>query len=341
MAGAGRGFTLLELLLALSLTVVVLLIIATGVTVQFRAFNNGRAQVERAQLARVLLHRMADDLRGALPPGQAADGDSSTQPTSSGGNSGLSFEGFLGLSADSSGSIAAMQSASSDGAATATDTTLAGVYGETDWLRIDVARAVKSETAASDGTASVDSATQSLRQIETIVYYVVAPDEAAVGALVDESRQSAGGLIRRELARPPAVWAARYASLDYLDASLAPLASEVSAVEFRYHDGSDWLETWDSAAAGKLPKAIEIRLFLVSESGERASSVRSTTGASAAADDAPDVQYRLIVPMPFEGPVETGGSGSSQASSAGSSSSPGESTPADSDGEPNPSGDAR
>jgi len=330
---ARRGYTLLELLLALSLTAVVLLIISMGVSVQMRAFNNARSRVERAQLARVLLHRMADDLRGALPPGEAASSGTSTN-TSASGSSGGNQDTAAGTSDDSSEdetsqSETTVQVDFGDDATTSADTTLAGVYGEFDWLRIDVARAVRSDTTSSDGSASADSTTQAVRQIETIVYYVVTSDEANAQTLSSDTKPAGGGLVRRELARPMATWAAQAGALEYRDLSLAPLASEVTAVEFRYHDGSDWFEAWDTATTGKLPRAIEIRLFLSPIASDQSRASGSTTGTSATSEESPDVQYRLIVPMPFEDSVGPTASGSSKTPSTESSS------------EANTSGDSR
>ena len=62
-----RGFTLLELILALGLTVIVVGLVSMAVGTQLRLAAAGRAQVQEAQLARALLHRIADDLHNAVP----------------------------------------------------------------------------------------------------------------------------------------------------------------------------------------------------------------------------------------------------------------------------------
>lgn len=75
-AGRRRGaFTLLELVLAFGLMVVVLGAIALSVDLHLRVAQLGRQQVEEAQLARVILQRIADDIRAAVPP-QTADFES-------------------------------------------------------------------------------------------------------------------------------------------------------------------------------------------------------------------------------------------------------------------------
>ena len=61
-----RAFTLLELILALSLTVIVVLTITMAINLYWRQFDVRRTHVEEAQLARALLRHIADDLRSAM-----------------------------------------------------------------------------------------------------------------------------------------------------------------------------------------------------------------------------------------------------------------------------------
>ncbi|MBN1589791.1 MAG: prepilin-type N-terminal cleavage/methylation domain-containing protein [Pirellulales bacterium] len=295
---ARRGFSLLEVILALSLTTVILLIIGTGVSVQLHAFGTSRARVERAQLARVLLHRMADDLHGLLPPTETSDSALSI-PSSADGES-VSPEGD-DAAATSGFSIDEDEPSDSDEDTTSDDTSSATLCGELDWLRIDVVRAVRREGTSSDtSTSSADSTPDSVGQIETIVYYVVAPEELASQTLPTDSPQTGGGLVRRTLMRPVAAWAAAFGSLEYRDSSVPPLAGEVTAVEFRYYDGNEWLESWDTATTGTLPKAIEIRLYLTPVSSDDQRLLQASNGTTGSSAELPDVQYRLIVPIVFQ-----------------------------------------
>jgi hypothetical protein len=71
------GYTLLEILLALALTVVVLGLLGMAVDVHLRTADAGRSEVEQSQEAEILLQRLADDLRNAIPivPGNAPLGN--------------------------------------------------------------------------------------------------------------------------------------------------------------------------------------------------------------------------------------------------------------------------
>lgn len=61
------GFTLLEVLLALALTVVVLGLLGMAVDVHLRVTDASLNGVEESQWAKLLLRQMADDLRRAIP----------------------------------------------------------------------------------------------------------------------------------------------------------------------------------------------------------------------------------------------------------------------------------
>ena len=287
---ARRAYTLLELILALSLTTVVLLIVTTGISVQLHVFDTSRQEVERVQLARVLLHQMANDLRNAIAPDE-----------SSGGSSGNSSDATATLGEDGTESDTLDLVDFADGG-TSTTPSAPGIYGELGWLRVDIVRAVRRDATAEAASPSTDSSTQAMRQIETIVYYVVsATDQTATGLASTDDDSSAGGLVRRELVRPMAAWAAERGQLEYQDLSVAPLAREVSAVEFRYHDGTDWLEEWDTETAGSLPKAIEITLFLPTVSTSQSTGTASSTSNADSLDESAEVSYRLVVSLPLAG----------------------------------------
>ena len=47
------------------------------------------------------------------------------------------------------------------------------------------------------------------------------------------------------------------------------LAEGVDGLNFRYYDGEEWLDEWDSKAQGVLPKAIEVVLLVEDPNGNR------------------------------------------------------------------------
>ena len=173
-----RGLTLLELLLALSLSIVVLMAIGMAINLHYRMFDVRRTNVEEAQLARAVLRHIADDLRCAVqytPPdlegldtvssnavGAAANsafgetGDSGDDASGSTGGQGGSSGQTGSQSGGTSGSGQFATNPSSTASAqllseaatatidpTATDaasTSVVGLYGTATELRFDISR---------------------------------------------------------------------------------------------------------------------------------------------------------------------------------------------------------
>ena len=75
-------------------------------------------------------------------------------------------------------------------------------------------------------------------------------------------------------------------------------AKEVSKLQFRYFDGIDWQETWDSTSLNQLPAAIEIVLTL--------RDTQISGAAFAAENDDPyalgETTHRMIVAIPIAEP---------------------------------------
>ena len=61
-----HAFTLLEVVLALGLTVIVMALVGTALTTTLRLVESGRVKTERDQLARAILAKIADDVRSSV-----------------------------------------------------------------------------------------------------------------------------------------------------------------------------------------------------------------------------------------------------------------------------------
>ncbi|MDZ7617708.1 MAG: hypothetical protein U1E05_11925, partial [Patescibacteria group bacterium] len=165
-------------------------------------------------------------------------------------------------------------------------------------------RAKPSDPNASDAMAwFADAPIPEESGIRTILYYVVASEESTAPEDTDRATARAGGLVRREFVEPVASYARQLGLLDDVDTSIPPLAAEVVGVTFRYHDGDDWCDTWDSATTGELPRAIEITLLLASDDALAAGT--SNVGEPPLSTDdllADAMEYRLVVSLPIEAP---------------------------------------
>jgi len=290
------GFTLIEVLLALALTAVVLYMVTMAIGLHLRMLDAGRTEVEEATLARALLKQIADDIRGAVRYDPME-----VESTSSGSASGGDPSELLDPEDEPEDDFATEEKAepAEDLAESTAPTSMPGIVGNSSQIQIDVARLPHTDqflaaTDPGDGTVAADLQSD----VKTVAYYVVTPGTSAgAGGLENRS-----GLIRRELDRAVTSYAAQRGGLLGVELGLEPIAPEVKAIEFRYFDGTEWLDTWDTEAQGRLPAAVEVAVALGRirhETGEVASWIAS--GEEEAEDDETFV-YRLLVDLPAAAP---------------------------------------
>ena len=281
-----RGYTLIEVLLSLTLASLVLLAVGMAVDFQLRVVDRSRGDVEEAQLGRVLLRRIADDLRCAVTkdPLQMAElvKQFETAAAEAAGDvasaAGLSAEGAADSEggaeegADSGGSeptesveeesgdIEDYESEETeDSAESTTSQSTPGVYGESDWLQVDAGILPRLDQFDADYTSTDGSSTiDRISDVKTVTYYVV-ESEDETGYAADGT--PSGGLVRRELDRAVSLWGTEIGQLDE-DSDVTPLAPEVAAIAFRYSDGTEWVDSWDTEEAGALPVAVEVTLTI-------------------------------------------------------------------------------
>ena len=228
-----RGFTLLEVILALALTVVVLGLVGLGIHVQLAVATTSRDQVEEAQLARVLLQRIADDLRNAIPfqPPQSSSSSSSSSSGTAGqaGSSGAS--GMAGSSGSSGTSSNSSDSSSS------TAPLSGGIFGTTQAIQIETTRRPKATLASLQVAGSDPTQPARLSDIRVITYSLGAP------VSVDLSQQSppsvsGAGLYRHEQDRAEFFYGTQNGQTDESDPATELLAPEVVDFHVTYYGGT-------------------------------------------------------------------------------------------------------
>lgn len=307
-----RGFTLLEVLLALSLAVVLLSLLTFSINVYMKASDAGRSDVERAQLARVLLRRMADDLRSTLwkNEGEAAAseaaedsaaGDASSSGNAAGEGSGGSGSGSQSGAGSGTGGGTGSGDSSGDGSSASSPSTstevppVMGLYGEAGYVQVDVSRLPRIEqyASAAAGTGDVVS------DVKTVAYFCANANALSGGT----------GLTRREFDRAVTSYASMNGDISAWERDLAPIAAEVTAVQFLYFDAEYKQYTeWDTAVQGALPAAVEISIAL--SDGTATTTPPTTTGTLATtALTAAEGQtiYRLMVYLPQSQAPESSG----------------------------------
>jgi type II secretory pathway pseudopilin PulG len=288
---AGRdAFTLLEILLALMLTSLLLVALSMAIDFHLRVAEKSRVEVEEGQLARVLLHRIADDLRSAVAPAAKED--------QAAASSGAEEE-----SSDSSTSLDDTTTSDPTESAIASDTP--GLYGEIDWLQVDVLRLPRldqyyqAEEYYETGQSSELTVPDVLSAVKTVTYYLLAPGQGNM-VTSDEGTEEQTGLVRREMDRAVTAWADEQGQLDQTLLETAPIAPEVVAIEFLYFDGTEWVESWDSEELGGLPVAVQISLAFApaDEESDDQLDAWATTDFQQLAEEGTTPIYRLMVHLP-------------------------------------------
>jgi type II secretory pathway pseudopilin PulG len=279
------GFTLLEVVLAIGLCGAVMALLTSAIDLYLVRVDTSRTRVETAQLARALLNEIADDLRAAR---YSTKNSSSALGTSGGQNSSGGDRG-TGSTAQTVG--------------TATDL---GIYGTLTELRIDrTAQSSWRQVAVPSAQLSADADPDALPQ--TVEYFFVqgrvmpSADFAAGGVSVDTSLEGFTGLYRKQTptaAMLTSTSATSFAGTAQSGGAAEFLAPEVVQLTFRYSDGAQWYEEWDSAAQQDLPAAVEITISLFSDTISRDSSRRERNEEDRRRDQSRWVEYRSLVRIP-------------------------------------------
>ena len=298
------GFTLLETILAVSLSALLIALIAAGMRIYTTTVQDRRADVVNARVARTILQRIASDLRSAYTITEEEDSsldldslDAAGGTTAGGGgiaaggptdqtqisdqpsnaDVSASISGTSGTSGGAAGTSGiAGTGESGDSTFDLTSSTVQatpGISGNQFELQIDVlgrfAEPVRYDMVTSIGGDPLTS--NLLSEPKVVTYYVRAASSAELSGTPLESsesnsRESMSILARRVQTRAVASTSASSGISDTQSGEQL-LSDQVVAIQFQYHDGYDWTDTWDSATSG-LPIAVKITLTIADATDE-------------------------------------------------------------------------
>ncbi len=320
-AGSKRGFSLLEIVLALALTAVVVSLVAGAIEFHLRQLTLRKAHLEQSQLARGILRQIADDLRAVVVDRTVDFGTAATLPAAAAAGSGNAGSGSGSGAGDpsggSSGGSADTESVASDlvGATLLPETP--GIYGNAYELQIDVSRIPRFEEYMT-GVDPANAATPSvLSDIKTISYFMIGNGLGGTGSIPSSGSgfndlemtgmppgQLTQGLGRRSVDRAVARFSTQNADLSVFQNQVELLAPEVLLIQFRYFDGMQWLEVWDTEDLGGIPLAVEITLVLSPNDERQQNELIGQASLSQFQYD-PELSYRLVVYLPASEPIES------------------------------------
>lgn len=288
-----QAFTLLELVLALSMSVVLMVLIGGALQFYARDMNVRDMDIRQTQLAASIMQMIEDDLRSTLHP-QPVDTAAleALLMATAGGDSGGGTEAAEGEDLSAAGIDSAVDSdlltedllEQIDLSSGVSVLGTPGLVGNQTQVQLDVSRLPRLEeyVAMLDAnTADIDDIPS---DIKTVAYFVQSPDPlggvedalaTATAELGLDTDLSNGGLVRRSLDRAATVEAANTGSLSLLNQTGDLLAPEVAGIEFSYWDGVTWQIEWSSDEYEELPLAISVTLTLQSENSPATDGVGS------------------------------------------------------------------
>lgn len=230
-----QAFTLLELVLAISLSIALVALLGMAINLHLVRLDSSRSTIEQAQLARSILERIAGDLRSVtMAPSQ----DVTEQLESAEAAADFDVDEVDQTQEDDEETSLLVESDPAP-----------GINGGPQTITIDRRVMQMSLAVLAPGATPTARAEGAWGQVA----YELSLDP------------NAPGLIRMESHRDTARWREEQGE----PAPLAtPVASEVADIRFAYFDGLEYSESWEMSEQESLPVAIEVSVILNSLDAE-------------------------------------------------------------------------
>lgn len=293
-----RGFTLVELLAALGISVLLIAAVSASLDIYLRVTTAGQAAIERQQVTRALLDRMTRDV-SSIVFRPAATEEMPTEEDAGGSSSGTSNSS----SSSSSSSSTTTTTVAAD-PTTAMTSTSVGLVGDAQTLLLHISRPLEGLNYA-DPQAAVSLASRT-SDLLSVSYFVAQPGaDGLSGAVAAQASaqadpaamargsQSPAGLARLEGDRMAMDHADQEQDTAALATAAQVIAPEIATITFRYFDGQAWVETWDSIAMDRLPQAVEITFGYRDAVAE----AETPSALSSVVPISQTVRHVIVVPM--------------------------------------------
>lgn len=316
-----RGMTLLELMLALTLSAFVLMAISMAIDLHLRVLQDRRDYVESIQLARAVLTIIANDLRATIQQNTTdfsalasmasaaaiiAPAMEQAEAAADGADTDAAAGGTPGSATSAGGGEGAASSTTVNIAASSTVPTVPGLYGNQYELQLDVSRLPRVDEFQRMTANVREAALQDIpSDVKTVAYYCAdARSLTSSGVMNRRTGQFESGLVRRVMDRAVTLHASQYGNMQGLQQAAEVIAPEITSIEFQYFDGTQWLYEWDSAEQQGLPVAVKITVLLMPDAAANTPPGSSSLNATSSQIQ-PDQMYSLTVRLPTARPVAT------------------------------------
>lgn len=281
-----RGFTLLEIVLALGLSSLLLAALYTALQMHWSSSALGHVEMERSQVARMLFLRIETDLRSVVFRDSALTsstegGSSSSSTSTSGGSTSSSGSSTSGnssstgsTSSGSSGSAGSSSTGASTGSTSSSSTTTTtenystqktGLFGDAQTLVVHCSLPSQatnlSAASASNTNGAVTGYVRS--DMQSVAYFLAGSGSTLAQQLSGSATSALGqssGLARLQGDRMAMQAADESGDLSPMASGVKLIAPEVASISFEYFDGVSWTTTWDSATSNSIPNAVRITI---------------------------------------------------------------------------------
>lgn len=293
------GFTLLELMLALGLTITLLTIVYSAMELHWRFSTLGQVEVERAQIARAVLTRMSADVRSVLyqePGTDSGYADVSSESDSESESDSVESDSSFSDSSDDDTDPTEFEVTDPADAYTGDSV---GVFGDGQSLVLHIRRPYRASAASSDDVLNPYSQSD----LKSVSWFLAGGEgnlQSLVGTQLQTSKEyddGIDGLARMTGDRFSLQLADEQGDLTQMASQTKLLAEEINYLAFEYHDGVEWLTEWDSDLKGRVPNAIGVTLGFRPPDYPEGSMLYQEPAESTDT-------YRLVIPLVIAGAFE-------------------------------------
>jgi len=287
-----RGFTLIEVLVAVSMALLLMTAVYSAIDMHWRYETAGELELQRGQVARAVYARLSIDIRSVQfsPPDPEDAGLEDEEGADEEALDDVDTEELL-------------------------QTQSLGVIGTSTRLTLHVNKPVPPRMFSFTGSGEEELVLLESEQ-RSVTWFLAdlgggELEGLSASRFVDDQAIAAAGMLSNNSVLDGPLGLAR-SEVDRLAGTIdAPaenesalaevaefLAPEINALNFRYFDGVDWQDEWDSQLQGSIPLAIEIIIGFVPPVPD--------DPLQAAAPDAIPTTYRFVVALSVAEAVVSG-----------------------------------
>ena len=247
-----RGYSLLELILAMGLMVVVMSAIAGAINLYMVQLGKQQARVERELISRNALMMIGNDIRAAVQY-KAAD---------YGGLNTLLKTQALMIAAETDEEPDEVLEEEGDAVFDEEEVSFRPtMLGTSNAIMLDISRLPRLDqyNPLRNKASERDSTTS---DIKSVAYFFSSRSGGYDPKIVRRENEIKGGMYRREIDRAVANFRRDESLQESPDDYVELVAPEVAEIGFRYFDGQDWSDSWDSEENGGYPTAVEVTIVV-------------------------------------------------------------------------------